>query len=45
MDLGLHIAVHARKKSFLRHAAEVALWTATPQVPVTDGKFTVIMYW
>jgi hypothetical protein len=23
MDLGLHIAVHARKKSFLRHTAEI----------------------
>jgi hypothetical protein len=25
MDLGLHIAVHARKKSFLRHTAEQSL--------------------
>jgi hypothetical protein len=25
MDLGLHIAFHARKKSFLPHTAEVAL--------------------
>jgi hypothetical protein len=29
MDLGLHIRVHARKKSFLRHC---------PSVPLTSGR-------
>jgi hypothetical protein len=30
MDLGLHIAVHARKKSFLRHSARLSpIWIVT----------------
>jgi hypothetical protein len=37
MDLGLHIAVHARKKSFLRHTAGLSLrekFTTLSKVPV-----------
>jgi hypothetical protein len=42
MDLGLHIAVHARKKSFLRHTVRVVTISGHPGRQANSTPITAI---